>query len=174
MGGAIVLLAYAAWLLLSNGPPRVKSELDPLALVQLGVTILVGVLLQQLFSHEASVTQKQKDLIVEQIKAALECLDAVHLLHDSPGNLNPNDAFQRRISECKRLGMRLETVNRVLGHCEFGNGTEGAALLEVFLAYKTALTENVALSVADLTNARTLYQRLTEKAVLLIVDVNRG
>src|SRR5262245_44434084 len=89
----------------------VKKELDPMALVQLGVTLLVGFFLSQYVTQRVAERKAEKEIVVSQAREALGSLrDVFDAFEDSNAKPEKEDAWRLVVRKFKRLSAQISTL----------------------------------------------------------------
>src|ERR1700726_2054981 len=166
---ALCCFAVAAVLLIYARPFKLKHEIDPMVLMQVGAIIGVGALLQQYVSRKSSDARGEKEIIAGQIRSSLTVLDSLHASFELISEQGDAKLGPSIISNCKILGMRLQALQDLARHCGLPQSADRTeAIMAIFVRYRYAVTERPGMPTdADRVAAKTGYQKLTIEALLM-------
>lgn len=176
------LLAVAAFVLWWTVPPlRIKEEIDPLGLLQTGLTLIVGFFLTQHLANRTSEKKFEKELLIKHAQeasaAAAEASEALDIIEADI----PVPPAQRRalVRKTKTLGERCSNFVDLLSLClekdEGSKHSQQAAVDEIngFLRKFRNGTGNDPISVLERTAALDATAALQRSLATLAIQINR-
>lgn len=171
VGAAFFLWGISAWWM--SPPAGTKRELDPLALVQAGLTLLVGFYLTQYLSLRNSERKVEKDVVIQQVR---ESLIAAHLSFEALQSLTDASTQQILVSRLKVTQIRIEDLGDLLSECEMAEGDLGESFKHIdktCIRYWRCATKDAPLPPGDRVLADDAYRDLRSSLARLIIKVNR-
>lgn len=115
--GAAFVTSYRASQ--SSEPLKVKREVDPLALFQTGVGLLVGFLLTQYMVWRSTSIGTQRDIVGTQARAVADAAAAVHSAFEEWAMEATTDGqvYRRLVGAANRLTREASLLQSVSQHC---------------------------------------------------------
>ena len=174
-GAALVFFGVGVWLL--DRPSNVKDELDPVAVSQMGVTLLVGFFLTQYVVQRTTERKAEKGILIDNARGVLadlrETFDAFEECCDEPGD-GPKLGVLRRCF--KRLSADMSSFEDLLMECGAGDArTRVNNAKTPLFRFKRLATGSLPTppSAEDRVGVETSYRELHQELSRLVVTINR-
>lgn len=173
LGACVLIWGISSWVVVK--PTAIKSDVNPLDLIQLGLTLIVGFYLTQYLAERTSERKAEKEILIRNVYDALSAAQSAFEALEETATSGAERRTAPLLRRVKALGVKLVSLRDLLTHC--GAAEQFQEQLKTIddarARFWRAATNTNPPSVGERALADRAYQDLSRALAKLVIDINR-